>query len=283
MKKKNVMRVITVFLFTVATLSGFFFAREYAAATREIAEYLDTQRRFTSGIPGPEHTPAESNANAPSKTDGLPCVLADFDALLRENPDTVGWLAVPGTVLNYPVVQAEDNQKYLGLSFGGTRSSAGTPFADAGNDMQSLGPVTTIYGHNMGAGRSDMFGSLLAYKDPGYYAAHHYIQFDTPWQRHGWWKVFAVVECGIHSDVYESMNIPAGDEKAFENWLMQAQALSLHGSDTEIPADSHILVLSTCDRSKYGQDGRLLILAAGGVNNKTTKENCIYEQANTNR
>lgn len=244
MKKDKTIRTITLLLVIAAAMCGFFYARAYRIAQEEISVYADVQRQYTTTI----QTHVPGNISTPHEAAGLPYIEVDFDALLLKNPDTVGWVAIPNTVISYPVVQAADNAKYLNLSFDGSRSSAGTPFADMNNNMRHLDKNTIIYGHNMGAGRTDMFSSLLLYKDYDYYMAHRYIRFDTIYQRHGWWKVFAVIELDAHNT-------------DFMDWAARAAELSIHETDTNIAPHDRILTLSTCDRSRHGQHGRLLILA----------------------
>ncbi len=182
-------------------------------------------------------------------------VAADFAALSSVNPDIVGWIAIPDTNISYPVVQADDNRKYLDVSFKGGRSDAGTPFADSNNNLRSLDANTIIYGHNMGAGRTDMFGELLSYKDRAFF------DFDTVYERHGWWKVVAVIEYDIRSKDFDYLYLWFDDDTAFMEWVSSAVERSLHASDVEISPNDRILTLSTCDRSKYGRNGRLLVTA----------------------
>ena len=82
----------------------------------------------------------------------------NFDKLLKKNRDTVGWLYVNNTNINYPFVQGEDNSYYLNRAFDGTKSAAGWLFADYRSDLTNFKRNTVIYGH----GRVDqvMFGSL---------------------------------------------------------------------------------------------------------------------------
>lgn len=80
--------------------------------------------------------------------DGVPDV--DFDALAAINPDIVGWIYIPDTVVNYPVVQTDDNTTYLDLLFDRSGNGSGTIFMDM--DDAAPGMVdqqTTIYGHHM--------------------------------------------------------------------------------------------------------------------------------------
>lgn len=80
--------------------------------------------------------------------DGIPDV--DFDALAEVNPDVVGWIYVPNTTVSYPVVQTDNNDKYLNMLFDGTSNASGAIFMDmdnaapGGTDQQ-----TTLYGHHM--------------------------------------------------------------------------------------------------------------------------------------
>jgi len=265
-KKKNMILVIIILLLVSAALCGFFFVRAYVTAQEEISEYSDVQKEYTSVIPASTHTSGvnpgdDSNiSEVPSEAAGLPYTAVDFDALLFENPDTVGWLAIPDTVISYPVVQTKDNAKYLNVSFLGKRSSTGTPFADMGNNMRDLDANTIIYGHNMGFGRQDMFGALLSYKDSNFYATHRYIQFDTVSQ-HSWWKVFAVIEYNYSSKEFPYQQTRFASAEEFAAWVEKAKALSIYSDDTVLTPNGRVLTLSTCDRSKYGKNGRLLVLA----------------------
>jgi sortase B len=235
-KKKILIRVVMTSLLAAAALGGFFYVREYMTAQEEISEYDAVQSGYTSVIHSPSHEPSgdAGDGSMPFETAELPYVAADFDALLLTNPDTVGWVAIPGSVISYPVVQAWDNTRYLGTSFQGKRSVAGTPFADKDNDMRVLDANTIIYGHNMGAGRQDMFGSLLSYKDYDYYAAHRYIQFDTVYRQHSWWKVFAVIEHDMRSKDFNYLELRFGDANDFMDWAAEAMERSVHDSVADI-------------------------------------------------
>jgi len=127
--------------------------------------------------------------------------------------------------------------------------------------MQYLNTNTIIYGHNMGTGRQDMFSTLIGYKDYEYFQAHRYILFDTIYQKYGWWEVFAVLEYDTRSNLFPYLQISFGDTDGFMDWIAQARGLSMFDTNTGIDPQSRILTLSTCDRSKHGQYGRLLILA----------------------
>lgn len=102
----------------------------------------------------------------------------DWELLRQTNPDIIGWLYCPDTVINYPVVQTVDNDKYLTRDFNGNISSAGTIFADFNSVVGIRQSHLILYGHNV---KDDsMFGSLKSYGDYEYYEDHPVFYFLTP-------------------------------------------------------------------------------------------------------
>jgi sortase B len=238
--------------------------REYVIAQEEIAVYTNIQDQYTTTtyVPTKEpdnNTPMPETEETPEAL--IPYMNVDFEVLLQFNPDLVGWIAIPDTIISYPVVQATDNVKYLTISFVGEYSKTGTPFADMGNNMQNLDSNTIIYGHNMGNGRSDMFNTLLSYKDYSFMLANRFIQFDTIYERHGFWKVFAVIELDANNTAFNYQQMQFQSNAEFMEWASMAMELSMHSTETYVTPQEKVLALSTCDRSKYGQNGRFIILA----------------------
>lgn len=101
----------------------------------------------------------------------------DFEMLANENSDIVGWIRIPGTRINYPIVQANDNDKYLHTLFNGKRGDAGSLFADCHTDPFKS-TLTIIYGHRMKDG--SMFASLGKYKKSSFAKKHSNILLFTP-------------------------------------------------------------------------------------------------------
>ena len=82
----------------------------------------------------------------------------DFNKLKEQNNETVAWIKVNNTNVEYPVVRATNNSFYLNHSFDKSKNSAGWIFADYKNKFDNTDKNIVIYGHNM---RDDsMFGSL---------------------------------------------------------------------------------------------------------------------------
>lgn len=76
----------------------------------------------------------------------------DWEYLRSVNPDIVAWVYVPGTRINYPVVQAKDNEKYLNIDFNLTTSRNGAIFLDAANSPSFTDMNNVLYGHHMNDG-----------------------------------------------------------------------------------------------------------------------------------
>lgn len=97
----------------------------------------------------------------------------DLAALRENNPDVVGWIRVPDTKIDYPVVQGEDNDYYLKHTWQGNANSVGTIFMDVSSHPDLTDFNTLIYGHNMRSG--SMFAALRNYGQQSYYDAHPYV------------------------------------------------------------------------------------------------------------
>ena len=102
----------------------------------------------------------------------------DFGKLLSENSVTVGWIYLPDSNIDYPVVQAEDNDYYLHRDFDGSYLYDGCIFADASNEAPFCDDNTILYGHRMMSGA--MFADLKRYEDKEYMDSHRIIQIETP-------------------------------------------------------------------------------------------------------
>ena len=265
--KSKIINILIIQLFIIAAICGYFFMRDYRTAQKEIAEYAAMREQFTAVVSNNDSEYEETDKLitesevVPSVRAGLPLLEIDFEALLQINSSTVGWIAIPNTPVSYPVVQTNNHVRYLTTSFNGEHSRAGTVFADKNNNMRILDRNTIIYGHNMGVGRTDMFSVLLGYKDYEFFNSNRYIQFDTIYRNYGWWEVFAVIEYDVRSNDFQYLQIGFSNENAFMDWIKQVKELSIHDSNISISPNDRVLTLSTCDRSNFGRDGRLLIIA----------------------
>ncbi|MCI5503401.1 MAG: class B sortase, partial [Eubacterium sp.] len=96
--------------------------------------------------------------------------------LFEANGDCIGWICIPNTAVNYPVMfTPEEPQKYLRKNFEGEYSVSGVPFLDGASTPECDNLI--IYGHNMKNGT--MFSDITQYRDKAYFEEHPYIELET--------------------------------------------------------------------------------------------------------
>ena len=184
--------------------------------------------------------------------------MVDLSAYLAQNPDFVAWLRIPGTNVDYPVVQTDNSDYYLNHTFSGKSSVVGTLFSLADADYAAPGRNIAIYGHHLRSSGEKMFTSLMRYKNPDFYEDNKTIVLDSLY-RHSEYTIFAVMNMKV-GDWEPSRTTFSGDA-AFMAFVNRAKSESLYDTGVEVGADDHILTLITCDRSYAGKEGRLVILA----------------------
>ena len=174
----------------------------------------------------------------------VPFMEVNFTELLKKNPDTVGWIKVDGTKVNYPIVQAEDNDYYLSHAFNKRSNAGGWIFADYRVDFKNFGKNTIIYGHNMN--NKTMFGSIPNMLYSGYLnnSNNYYIKISTP-TSNTVWKVFSVYT--IEPEVYYlKTNFRT---EPYDKFLNTLRSRSVYDFGIDVTTDDKILTLSTCDNT----------------------------------
>lgn len=187
-----------------------------------------------------------------------PPIQVDFEALCAQNQDVVAWIYCPDTPINYPIVQASDNDTYLHRLLNGSYNTAGTLFMDYRNEADLSDWNTIIYGHNMK--NDSMFGTLTDYKHQKYYDAHPVMYLLTPEENYKI-SILAGFVTPANGDVYNAFN-PEEDEKAalIADWIKNS---SFHG-DSQLESEYRIITLSTCsyefNNARYVVVGLLEVL-----------------------
>ena len=184
--------------------------------------------------------------------------MVDLSAYLAQNPDFVAWLRIPGTNVDYPVVQTDNPDYYLNHTFSGKPSVVGTLFSLADADYAAPGRNIAIYGHHLRSSGEKMFTSLMRYKNPDFYEDNKTVMLDSLY-RHSEYTIFAVVN--MKTGDWEPSRTTFSGDAAFMAFVNRAKSEALYDTGVEVGADDHILTLITCDRSYAGKEGRLVILA----------------------
>lgn len=188
----------------------------------------------------------------PADADGEPAV--DFAALQAINPDAAAWLDMPGLDLSLPVVRPADNTTYLHRGFDGSESPAGCLFfsaADGGDGAL----YRVIYGHNLHDG--SMFGALLRYRDPEFYALYPTFTLYTP-EGAATYRIFSCHTATDTEPLYRTDRTAGADYDAF---LQQLTEASEYDTGARPPADARVLTLSTC-LTAYGSGLERYVLHA---------------------
>lgn len=176
----------------------------------------------------------------------------NFAALQIENPDCVGWLTIPDTTVDFPIVWTPDDpEKYLRRDFYGNHASGGTPFLDERNKPQVAGQNLIIYGHNMLDG--SMFKPMLQYLIPNFRATHEDIYLEIGSTQYHY-QVVAAMETNIHCPLYlyTDLSDPAIESNFREALLQETNSGAVYQA-------TGYLTLSTCNNQ--GGNSRVLVVA----------------------
>lgn len=196
-----------------------------------------------------EDTENTENVNPPDNRDNdywnyikMNLLEVDFNELLVKNPDTVGWIQVKGTNINYPIVQTTDNSYYLTHAFDRTKNEAGWVFMDYRNDAVNFNQNTILYAHSRLTG--SMFGSLKNILESSWYTNknNHIIRLSTPTEN-TMWQVFSVYTIPKES-YYITPNFNSNE--AYQEFLNTMKSRSEVEFSAEVNTNDKILTLSTC-------------------------------------
>lgn len=184
---------------------------------------------------------------------------ADLAACKATNSDFIGWLQIPGTKVDYPVVLTNDVDYYLGHTFNHQENIIGCLFSLGKSDYSAPSRNIAVYGHHMRRSRATtMFQPLHEYKSASIRNAHADISFDTLYGSRSY-TVFAVIN-KRESD-WDASAADFASEADYQAFLDRALEWSLYDTGVQVSADDHILTLITCDRDYHSDDGQLVVMA----------------------
>ncbi len=176
----------------------------------------------------------------------------DFAGLRSVNEQVVGWIYDDASVINYPIVQATDNDYYLHRLFNGESNPSGAIFLDCRNQSDFSDSHCIIYGHHMKDG--SMFAALSNYKSQEYYEEHPRMLLLTPNGNYTI-EIFAGYVASVEDDAWVT---GFASEADYEDWIASGISKSLIRADFAPSASDHVLTLSTC--SYEFADARFVLL-----------------------
>ena len=260
--KKTVLVLITFALVIAVAGSGFWLVHYFIDSREQRQTYETLAEEFVlESMPTPESiTPAENsspteNSSEPAESVSLTTAPPrhDLTALAAENSDCVGWLTIPDTGIDYPVMHTPDDpEHYLRRDFYGESASGGTPFLDGRNAALAEGQNLILYGHNMMDG--SMFKPLMNYLEPNFQETHREIYLELSEKQYRY-EVFAVVETNTQCSLYQYTDL---SDSAAES---EFRAAILKETDLDgVHQAPGYLTLSTCNNG--GGNSRVLVIAA---------------------
>lgn len=186
-----------------------------------------------------------------------------WEKLRAVNSDVIGWLTIPGTGIDTPIVQTTDNDKYLYTSFQGEYDERGVPFLDYEYQWDPKSCNSVVYGHSTLRSKvPTMFDEVLYYFDePDLINTQNLILFNRPEELggDGIFSIFAVITVEADYD-YRQMDFNSEDEFVAYYDRIKAEALTKREDIVVQPGDE-ILTLSTCNFRAGLEDGRTAVIA----------------------
>ena len=199
------------------------------------------------------------NPEQPDDLPGLEGMIKEYQAMYTLNNDMVGWIEIPGTAIDYPVVQSPyQTNFYLRRNFYKEKATCGAIYVREKCDVTKPSDNLTLYGHNMANGT--MFGHLHKYKEKSFWQENKLVYFDTLYEYHTY-EIFAVFR--TTADLSKGFSYhtfdDAADEAAFNAFVNECKRLSMYNTGITPVYGEKLITLSTCDRSIT--DGRLVVVA----------------------
>lgn len=232
----------------------------YAVDSQHQKQTYETLAEDFLLVESPSLSLAEDDSSGESSAVGEPVVTLttapprhDLAALQAENSDCVGWLTIPDTTVDYPVVWTpNDPEHYLRRDFYGNHASGGTPFLDGRNQARAEGQNLILYGHNMLDGT--MFKPIVQYLEPNSRQTHQDIYLELNGAQYHY-QVIAALETNTRSPVYTYTDLSGATEmENFHSTLLEETGLDA------VPHAEGYLTLSTCNNQ--GGNSRVLVIAA---------------------
>ena len=205
----------------------------------------------TEPTPAPTATPQPTPAPVPNP----------YEEAYLDNSDMVGWLVIPGTNVDYPVMWTPaDENYYLYRDFDGSENANGCLILDTDSSPE---PVTTnliIHGHNMKSGA--MFGNLTDYEDEDYFREHQQIILHTKTCQRNY-EVIAVFRSQVYKKTDEVFKFykffQANTQEEFDDFYNNIKALSLYDTGVSAEFGDRFITLSTC--VYHVTNGRFVVVA----------------------
>lgn len=170
----------------------------------------------------------------------------ELAALLSHNEDVIGELKVNNTNIDYPVVQAKDNEYYLDHNINKSKNANGWIFMDYRNNSMNIDKNNIIYGHNMYYS-GVMFGTLHKTANKSWYTSpeNQIIEYNTLYENMKF-KIFSIYRVPKTNDY---LKVHFKDDNEFTNFILMITSRSIYNFNVPVTTSDKILTLSTCSNN----------------------------------
>ena len=261
---KKTLFTLTVLLLVAAFGVSAFMVVNYFVDGKQQADRMDAlaqavsdaQTETTEAVT--ESTTETTETTEPKETTE-PGILPGYKDIYEQNNDTVGWIKMEGTKINYPVLQTPDDPNYyLYRDFDKKESKRGSIYAWGEADINKPSDNITLFGHHMADG--SMFAGLNAYTSKDAWDKNNLIFFDTLTEYHTY-KIFAVFKTSANVGQGFSYHkfVDAANEQEFNDFVSSCKKLAFYDTGITPVYGDKLICLSTCE---YTLDNGRLVVAA---------------------
>jgi len=264
----RVILVISVIVFLGS--GGYLIYKYFGEPFLEQLELASYKKDYNSEEPSQAEDGVWNNDQDDEEEERLPDgTLASFKEIRELNGDVVGWITIPDTLIDYPVVQAKDNNFYLRHNINKEYNYSGCPFLDYRNDVRPDSDTRNliIYGHHRRNGT--MFAQLKKYNDVDFYKENPVLRFDTIYERSEWiiFSNFRATTSWATGTPFNYIQTDFKEDKDYLDFVGELKKRSLITTPVEVRADDQILLLSTCS---YEKSNWRMVIAARRVRDDET-------------
>ena len=280
---KMLSTIILIIIVLLIIIFGFNSYKEYIDSNKvddQMSEINDILDQFTNQMPDSDDADIIGDSTSTVDSSNYSGIYYTnfsqvFDELKEINPDTIGWIKVNNTKIDYPVAQAKDNKYYLSHDFKKQKNSLGWVYMDYRNNPNDLNKNTILYGHNVKGGI--MFGTLSQTLNPSYYnkEANNYITFNTV-NYNMKWKIFSVYRIPETTDYLQYDFLSKDDYLKFIDMIRSRSKIHF---DADVNENSKILTLSTCSTNQTRNVVHAVLVEV--TNNKVEESEPITESPTT--
>lgn len=253
-RNKEILSFLLV-LILVFLVSGGILADYWLDSRREQQEHEQLRQLVQTSEPEQGASPVVTVADP--KTGETRTMLGEYAALYERNSDLVGWVSIPGTRIDYPVMQSAQPDYYLRRSFDKKRANHGSIYVWEQADVFAPSDNVTLFGHRMNDGT--MFYALLDYAHEAFWREHTTFRFDTLEEKREY-EIFAAFRTsgtGGEGFAYHAF-VDAVKGEDFDTFVRMCKELSFYDTGITPQYGDKLVTLSTCDYAL--ENGRMVVV-----------------------